>query len=200
MVTTQESHSPPKGRPWAKAGTILGAVASEGGNVGHSIVNGHAEIGAVLFSALWPIMLFICFEVMITAEWPTGNVWMWVRWAGMSPVAAVAFMVSWVHISYMLDHYGENIAVSWAGPVAIDAMMVLCSAALMAPVLAVPKVDPVPVAAPVKAPAPPRKRAVPVKRAVRPVKAPARKPVPIDDPVKILSRQGRAQAREKVEA
>lgn len=203
VVKIEESHPPP-GRKWAKAGTALGAVASEGGNIGHSIVSGHPDIGAIAFSALWPIMLFVCFEVMVTAQWPEGKVWVWVRWAGMSPVVMVAFMVSWVHISYMLSHYGENIAVSWAGPVAIDAMMVLCSAALMAPVL---KPAPVVVAPPVlRKVAAPRKAPVvkaapaPRRRAVRRSAGTDRPPVAVTEGPAILSRQGRAQARDKVDA
>jgi hypothetical protein len=59
-------------------------------------------------------------------------VWWLLRWAGMLPVAFVAALVSYRHLSGLLAFYGEEPIVCVLGPFAVDGLMVMATGAILA--------------------------------------------------------------------
>jgi hypothetical protein len=78
-----------------------------------------------------------------------------VRFVGLLPVAVVAAIVSYGHLSGLLAHYHESWLTAHIGPLAVDGLMVMASAALMAtaPQRADAAPETVPVPVPVQVPA-----------------------------------------------
>jgi hypothetical protein len=64
--------------------------------------------------------------------WPHGINWQLLRWAGMVPVAAVAALVSYRHLSGLLAFYREEPVVCVLGPLAVDGLMVMATGAILA--------------------------------------------------------------------
>lgn len=127
------------GRAWAYGGLALGLVVSECANVAHSYVppTGAAHgwqpaPGAVAGSLFWPLALFVAIEILARVEWPDGARWKALRLGGLVPVAAVAAFVSYRHMAGLLAHYGEDAWTAHLGPLAVDGLMVMATAALLA--------------------------------------------------------------------
>lgn len=127
------------GRGWAYFGTILGAVASLAANIAHSFVapsgslpGWRPEIGAVVSSAFWPIALGVGAEILVRTPWPAERRWTAAKFLGLLPVALVAAIVSYRHLSALLAHYGDDWLTAHIGPVAVDGLMVMAAAALLA--------------------------------------------------------------------
>jgi hypothetical protein len=129
------------GRGWAYAGAILGGAVSVAANVAHSYVRPEAgwpagatgpEPGAVGAAVFWPVALLVAVEILARITWPEGWRWTAVRFGGLLPVALVAAFVSYRHLSGLLAHYGEDGMTSHVGPLAVDGLMVLATAALLA--------------------------------------------------------------------
>ena len=127
------------GRGWAYIGVGLGGLVSIAANVAHSFIPPGAaptgwapEPGAVVGAIVWPVFLFIAVEILARVAWPHGRIWQAVRWAGLLPVAVVAALVSYRHLSGLLAHYGEEGLVVRLGPIAVDGLMVMAAGALLA--------------------------------------------------------------------
>ena len=127
------------GRGWGYAGAVLGGLVSIAANVAHSYVPpAHASadwrpaIGDVVGAVFWPVALFVAIEILARTGWPSGKRWVVVRFLGLLPVAVVAAIVSYGHLSGLLAHYGESALTSHLGPLAVDGLMVMASSALMA--------------------------------------------------------------------
>lgn len=127
-----------RGRGWAYAGTIIGGGLSIAANVMHSFiapadapVGWSPSIGAVVFSVFWPVLLFVAVEILARVVWPKGVLYTAIRFGGLIPIAYVAFTVSYVHMSSLFAHWGEDKLTQMFGPIAIDGIMVMGSAALM---------------------------------------------------------------------
>ncbi|MFI1995718.1 hypothetical protein [Actinoplanes sp. NPDC020271] len=129
------------GRDWAYTGAVLGGAVSIAANVAHSFIPPKEvanpavwspETGAVVGAVVWPVFLFIAVEILARIAWPGGWQWQLLRWGGMLPVAAVAALVSYRHLSGLLDHYGEETIVCVLGPLAVDGLMVMATGALLA--------------------------------------------------------------------
>jgi len=136
------------GRGWAYFGAILGGSVSIAANVAHSyvppaapegVVNVAAwqaewspQPGAVLGSVFWPLALFVGIEIVTRVQWPTGRWWIALRFGGMLPVALVAAVVSYRHLSGLLSYYGEDWLTVAIGPLAVDGLMVTATGALLA--------------------------------------------------------------------
>lgn len=134
-MTTTSRHS----RGWSYLGLILGGLVSVAANIAHSFIapkNAPAdwtpEPGAVVSAVVWPLFLFIAIEILARTPWPTGWGWNVLRWVGLPPVALVAAFVSYRHLSGLLDHYNEETLVVWFGPLAVDGLMLMATAALLA--------------------------------------------------------------------
>src|SRR3954464_1236053 len=98
------------GRAWAYLGALLGGAVSIAANVAHSYVppsgtdprawapHGGAVVGAVF----WPVALFVAVEIFARVGWPPGHRWVVLRFGGLLPVALVAAVVSYRHLSGLL--------------------------------------------------------------------------------------------------
>lgn len=112
-------------------------TASISANVLHTYLEvkddrGIEQWGPLASSGFWPVALYICLEVMARVSWPPGWVYITVRFAGLGLVAGIAAFVSYVHMNGLLEHFGEWEVVRYVGPAAVDGLMLLCSAALVA--------------------------------------------------------------------
>jgi hypothetical protein len=136
MRAAQESST---GRGWAYAGALLGAGVSVAANVAHSYVPPAAagpgwspHTGAVVGAVFWPVALLVAIEVLARVPWPNAARWTVVRFGGLGPVALVAAVVSYRHLSGLLSYYGEDGITSTVGPLAVDGLMVMATGALLA--------------------------------------------------------------------
>ncbi|GAA1546794.1 hypothetical protein GCM10009827_078740 [Dactylosporangium maewongense] len=127
------------GRGWAYAGAALGGVVSVAANVAHSFVPPAGsdagwlpEFGAVVGAVFWPVAVFVAVEILARIAWPNGKRWGALRFLGLLPVAAVAALVSYRHLSGLLDFYGEDDVTVFLGPLAVDGLMVMATGALIA--------------------------------------------------------------------
>ncbi|GAA4209927.1 hypothetical protein [Actinocatenispora rupis] len=128
-----------KGRGWAYIGVILGGGVSIAANIAHSYIppqkasaDWSPEPGAVVSSVFWPIALFVALEILTRIPWPTGRGWKFLRFGGLLPVALVAAVVSYRHLSGLLGHYGEDSLTVVIGPLAVDGLMTMATGALLA--------------------------------------------------------------------
>ncbi|WP_239159896.1 hypothetical protein [Virgisporangium ochraceum] len=127
------------GRGWAYIGATLGGAVSVAANVAHSYVppadarpGWSPETGAVISAVFWPVALFAAVEILARVPWPAGGRWLAARFLGLLPVALVAAFVSYRHLSGLLAHYGEDRLTVAVGPLAVDGLMVMATAALIA--------------------------------------------------------------------
>src|SRR3954452_8929584 len=128
-----------KGRAWAYAGAFLGGAVSIAANVAHSYVppvdvsaNWTPQAGAVVGAIFWPVALFVAIEILARMAWPNGKRWAALRFLGLLPVAVVAAVVSYRHLSGLLNFYGEDELTAAIGPLAVDGLMVMATGALLA--------------------------------------------------------------------
>jgi hypothetical protein len=127
------------GRSWAYLGALVGAGVSVAANVAHSYVppadaasSWSPHTGAVVGAVFWPVALLVAIEVLARVGWPAGGRWLVVRFGGLGPVATVAAVVSYRHLSGLLSFYGEDAVTATVGPLAVDGLMVMATGALLA--------------------------------------------------------------------
>jgi hypothetical protein len=127
------------GRSWAYLGALVGAGVSVAANVAHSYVppadarpSWSPHTGAVVGAVFWPLALLVAIEVLARVAWPAGGRWLLVRFGGLGPVATVAAVVSYRHLSGLLSFYGEDAITATVGPLAVDGLMVMATGALLA--------------------------------------------------------------------
>ncbi|MFC8848715.1 MULTISPECIES: DUF2637 domain-containing protein [unclassified Micromonospora] len=145
-ITTTPTATRPTGRGWAYVGVILGGVVSIAANVAHTYLPkppDGAPLGwapdpgwspsplAVALSVFWPVALFVAVEILTRIPWGEGFSSVVARVAGVLPVAVVAAVVSYRHLSGLLEHFGEDPLTIAIGPLAVDGLMVMASAALL---------------------------------------------------------------------
>jgi hypothetical protein len=126
-------------------------------------------------AVLWPVVLFFAVETLARTPWPKKVSYHLLRWIGLPPVAFVAALVSYRHLSGLLDHYGEDRLVVVLGPIAIDGLMIMATPILTTPPTPTPVPAPLPASAPAaaavkKAPA---KKTTPRKAAAKTATTPA---------------------------
>ncbi|GAA3271293.1 hypothetical protein Dvina_45040 [Dactylosporangium vinaceum] len=127
------------GRGWAYTGAILGGAISIAANIAHSFIQPTSapdtwrpEPGAVISAMAWPVVLFVAVEILARTPWPDKLGYHLLRWIGLPPVAFVAALVSYRHLSGLLGHYGEETLVQRLGPIAIDGLMLMATGAIIA--------------------------------------------------------------------
>jgi hypothetical protein len=127
------------GLRWAYLGALLGGGVSVAANIAHSYIPPtHAaadwspDTGAVIGSVFWPVALFVAVEILTRIPWPAGKGWTMLRFGGLLPVALVAAVVSYRHLSGLLDHYSEDALTVTIGPLAVDGLMIMATGALLA--------------------------------------------------------------------
>lgn len=130
------------GHTIARIGSVVGLGASIAANVAHACLRPGSlppgehwspEIGAMVSGTLWPIALLLSTEIMMRKAWPKGREYLALRILGLAPVAVVAAVISYGHVRGLLLHYGETTLSASLGPLAIDGLMLVSTAALMAP-------------------------------------------------------------------
>jgi hypothetical protein len=138
-TTTDRVNARVTGRGWAYIGAALGGLMSIAANVAHSYVPppdaGPAwspPLGAVVGAIFWPVALFVAVEIFARTAWPEGKRWTALRFLGLLPVALVAAVVSYRHLSGLLTFYREDPLTATIGPLAVDGLMVMATAALIA--------------------------------------------------------------------
>lgn len=120
-------------RPAAVATLVLatGILASLAGNLqAINLDNAAPGIGAHISAVFWPAILFGTVELLIHTPWLTNWRDRLTKAGVVLLVAAVAAWVSYWHLANVLSHYGYDVASRYAGPLAIDAAMVLATLAL----------------------------------------------------------------------
>lgn len=134
------------GRAWATAGFILGVAVSVAGNVAHTwhpdpavlaaagatASNYQPPAGSMAFAAFFPIALLVTVEILARVRWPRGLGWQAAKFLGASIVAAVAAVVSYIHLHGLLLAYGEDGITALIGPLAVDGLMVVAGFAVLA--------------------------------------------------------------------
>ena len=124
------------GRGWAYTGAVRGGGAAVAANGAHSYVppvgapaGWTPEPGAVIGAAFWPLALLVAVEILARVEWPAGRWWLALRIVGVGLVAVVAAVVSYLHLSGLLAHYGDSPVTVLLGPLAVDGLMLTATAA-----------------------------------------------------------------------
>lgn len=120
-------------RPLVVATTVLvlGVAASLAGNLqAINLDNASPGVGAYVSATAWPLLLFGVVELLIHTPWLANWRDRVTKGAVLVAVASVAAWVSYWHLANVLSHYGYDQASRYAGPVAIDAAMVLAALAL----------------------------------------------------------------------
>jgi hypothetical protein len=128
------------GRGWAYVGAVLGAAVSVAANVAHTFVPPPAAgmawrppAGAVIGAVWWPVALLVAVEILARVDWPDRTRWVVIRWGGLVPVATVAAVVSYRHMAGLMASWGtEDWITASLGPLAVDGVMVMATAALLA--------------------------------------------------------------------
>lgn len=165
------------GRGWAYLGAILGGAVSIAANVAHSYVAaGDPAPLAVAMSVFWPVALFVAVEILARVQWPAGGRWAALRFGGLLPVAFVAALVSYRHLSGLLAHYGEDRVTAALGPLAVDGLMLMATGALIATGRRVEPVAELVDVMPEPAPVEPRQYAEPIGPVTAPPAEPDAKP------------------------
>lgn len=120
-------------RPAAVATLVLlaGVAASLAGNLqAINLDNAAPGIGAYISATVWPLWLFGTVELLLHTPWLSNWRDRLTKGAAVLLVASVAAWVSYWHLANVLSHYGYDVASRYAGPLAIDAAMVLATLAL----------------------------------------------------------------------
>jgi len=86
----------------------------------------------VVGAVFWPFALFVAVEIFARILWPAGRRWTALRFLGLLPVALVAAVVSYRHLSGLLAFYREDALTATIGPLAVDGLMVMATGALIA--------------------------------------------------------------------
>jgi hypothetical protein len=138
MTTRRIFRDVPAGRRWAYLGAALGAAVSIAANVAHSYVpppraddHWSPPAGSVVGAVFWPIILFVVIETF--ARNPAANGW-WLalKVLGLVPVAIVAAVVSYSHMSGLLASFliEDDFTIRF-GPLAVDGLMVMATGMLI---------------------------------------------------------------------
>lgn len=149
-----EAHTPASGRAWAYLGFVLGIAGTVAGNIAHTwhpsatalaIAGTTADQwtpapGAQAAAAFFPVALLIVVEILSRVRWARNWRSYAARYGGAGLVAAVAGIVSYLHLRGLLLAYGEDQITATIGPLSIDGLMIISGFALIA-IGAAPEAD-----------------------------------------------------------
>lgn len=83
-------------------------------------------------SGVWPLGLLLAVEVLARIRWPGGFWWRVARYGGVGAVALFAAVISYGHIHTVLTAWNYEWQGALVGPLAVDGLMVVAGAALLA--------------------------------------------------------------------
>lgn len=124
----------PSGRVISLVAFAAGITVSIAANMLHAhIGDSPAGPAELIGAAFWPIALLLALEVLTRVSWPAGF-WWWgfARFVGVGLVALVAAFVSYRHMAGLLTDWGEDWWNAHLGPLAVDGLMLIAAAALLA--------------------------------------------------------------------
>jgi len=112
--------------------TLIGGVtASLAGNVQAINLDNHQPgVGATISAVVWPLALFLSVEMLLHTPWLNNWRDHLTKLATVAIVAGMAAYISYFHLAHVLSSYGYDVASRYAGPLAIDAAMVMAALAL----------------------------------------------------------------------
>jgi hypothetical protein len=116
-----------KGMVWSAF--VLGIGMSVVANVAASW---HAGLMGRVAAATAPLAFMFAVEIIQRVNWPRGFVWWLARYGGTGSVAAVAAVTSYLHQLRLLQGFEHSELIPYILPVAIDGLIVVSSAALIA--------------------------------------------------------------------
>lgn len=112
--------------------TLLGGIAASlAGNLQAINLDNHQPgIGAYVSAIVWPLTLLAVVEVLIHTPWMRNWRDRLTKAVGVGLVGAMAAYISYFHLAHTLSAYGYDVVSRYAGPLAIDAAMVMATLAL----------------------------------------------------------------------
>ncbi len=117
-------------RLWPRAGFWGGLIGSLGGNVLAVHLGTQGELWRYTVALVWPLAVIVMTEVLGRTRWNRGVAHWLIRWVLGGLLLAVAGVISWEHLSFVIDAAGNGWFASHFGPLAIDGLMVMCAVAM----------------------------------------------------------------------
>lgn len=87
---------------------------------------------AIVMAFLWPVLATLAVEIMCKVRFPKGTLWNVARFGGVGMVALISMVTSYSHTFHVLMSWNQGLLIAITGPLAIDGMMTLTGAALLA--------------------------------------------------------------------
>lgn len=120
------------GRRWAYVVMLAMLALSIAGNVSHTLhVNPDPSVRSLVYAIFWPLMVWAGVELFVRVPWQPILSHRLVRWGGILTAASVAALVSYNHLSGLLQADGEDLVVYRVGPLAIDGLMLMATLGLL---------------------------------------------------------------------
>lgn len=120
------SESQPSGARYVTwAAFAFGLIASVAANV----TSAGTGVGPRMAAAFAPIAVLLAVEVLVRTRWQKH---VWLKYAGLGVVAAVAAVVSYGHQRSLLLGYGESTLNATILPLAVDGLLTISATALIA--------------------------------------------------------------------
>lgn len=112
--------------------TLLGGIAASlAGNLQAINLGSHQPgIGAYISAIVWPLTLFAVVEVLLHTPWLNNWRDNLTKLVAVTLVFGMAAYISYFHLAHTLSAYGYDVVSRYAGPLAIDAAMVMATLAL----------------------------------------------------------------------
>lgn len=127
---------------WAYTGVIVGGLASIAANLAHTYVpppelphgvtadTWRPDPGSLVAAIFWPCVIFLVIEIATRSPWPDTIPFRVLRYGGLSAVGVFAFAVSYGHMNGLFRHWHEPVGIARVGPLAVDLLMVMSTAAV----------------------------------------------------------------------
>lgn len=83
-------------------------------------------------AAVWPLFGVLGVALLTHVDWSPGRLWALARFGGVGLVAVGAMVISYTHGHAVLELWGEDALSATMGPLIIDGLELISSAALLA--------------------------------------------------------------------
>jgi hypothetical protein len=120
------------GRRWAYTVMLAMLGLSIAGNISHTLhVNPDPSIRSLVYAVSWPVMVWAGVELFVRIPWQSVLTHRLIRWVGILLVSSIAALVSYNHLSGLLEADKEDWVVYSIGPLAIDGLMLMATLGLL---------------------------------------------------------------------